>query len=156
MFGNRPWLVIVILAFVLPAFAAPAADEKAIKETAAQKVRLKLLAIEIAQLTSHYEGLVKRELELQEAIRACTKSGDNRLHEYEEARKQAYEDLEVTTERLNRLEVEKTKLTEASPRKTSEEAALDSTDKLSRTLEAILQRLDKIEKRLEKMEAQRK
>ena len=89
MFGNRPWLVIVILAFVLPAFAGPAADEKALKETLEQKVRVKLLAIEIDQLTAHFEGLVKRELGLQEAIRACTKSGDNRLPEYQEALKLA-------------------------------------------------------------------
>jgi hypothetical protein len=156
MFGNRLLLITLVFAFVLPAFAGPAAEEKAVKEASTQKVRLRLLAIETSQLTAHYEGLVKRELELHDAVRSCMKSGDERSHEYEQALLQTKKDLEETKDRLVALEFEKFKLTDGQAKKALEDAAVESTEKLNRTLDAILQRLDKIDKRLEKMEAQKK
>jgi hypothetical protein len=110
----------------LPAFAgalfllplAGHGEEKPAPEAPAEaRVRLRLNAIETATLLGRYESLLKRELGLHENVRACVKSGDNRLPEYQQVLQEVQDDLEQTKKRLTTLEAERAKLTERPGKK---------------------------------------
>jgi hypothetical protein len=149
-----PIALAALLAGTLPGTPAPQ-DAKAPADPSEMRVRLRLNAAEAAQLLQHYEGLVKRELGLQESVRACTKSGDARLPQYQQALQEVQDDVKTTKERLVRLESEREKLVERLGPKSREEVALELVERTSHTLEKILERLSGIEKRLEKLERQR-
>jgi hypothetical protein len=139
-----------VFAAVPPALGAPA-DEKQLLETKSQAtVRLKLNGIETAKLLERYEKFLQREMDLQENVKACNKSGDPRLPQYEDALKDAQEALEPTKKKLFDLEMEKAKLVERLGKKESGDASAEQIDKMNRILEKILERLSSIEKRLER------
>ncbi len=149
MFTTSCFLAVVFAAGS-PALGAPA-DEKQVLETKSQAtVRLKLNVVETGKLLARYEKLLQREMDLQENVDACNKSGDPRLPQYEDALKDAQEALETTKKKLLDLEVEKAKLIERLGKKESSDASPEQIDKMNRTLERILERLTSIEKRLEK------
>jgi len=124
-------------------------------DVAEVNVLLRLNGIETAKLMEHYSALVKRELALQDSVRACMKSGDTRLPEYQQALQEAQDDLSSTKKRLIALEVEKLKLNERLGRKVVSDPATESTERILRALDQMLERLDSIEKRLEKLERRR-
>jgi hypothetical protein len=149
MFTTSCFLAVVFAAGP-PSLGAPA-DEKQLLETKSQAtVRLKLNVIESAKLLERYEKLLQREIDLQENVKACNKSGDPRLPEYEDALKDAQEALETTKKKLLDLEMEKARLIERLGKKDSGDASSEQIEKLNRTLEKILERLTGIEKRLER------
>ena len=144
-----PTLACAVLAFPL----ARSADEKQTPEQLSEmRVRLRLNAIETSKLEEHYETLVKRELSLQDNVRACLKSGDQRLPEYQQALQDAQADLEKTKTKLVARELEKAKLSERLGKRQPQDASLEAIEKSNRTLEKILERLGSIEKRLEKVQ----
>ena len=131
---------------------APAADVKQpVDDLSEVRVCLRLNAIETAILTAHYEALVKRELGLQDAVRACVRSGDERLEQYQQSLQEARADLEHARKKLVALEFEKDKLIKRLGPQNHGPAAPD----LHRTLEKLLERLGSIDKLLEKIERQK-
>jgi len=138
---------------VVSLVGAPAPDEKKAPEDLSEmKVRLRLNAIETAQFLEHFGALVKRELGLQDSVRACMKSGDPRLPQYQQALQEAQDDLAKTKKRLTTLESERAKLVERLGTKNTGDVPLESIERANRTLDKILERLSSIEKRLEKLE----
>src|SRR6516165_2634913 len=59
-------------------------------------VRYKLNAIETSKLLEHYQSLLKREMSLQDSVRACARSGDERLPQYVQALQETRDDLANT------------------------------------------------------------
>jgi chromosome segregation ATPase len=115
-------------------------------------VRFRLNGIEAATYYEEYRQAVKRERGLQENVRACIQSGDNRLPEYKQALQNTQDDLAKLKKKLAALESEKTKLVRALGKKRADELSLEAKD---RTLDKILERLTAIDKRLEKIERRR-
>lgn len=144
--------VCVLLAFP---FVGAADETKAPEDLPEVTIRLQLNALESAKLAAHYEMLVERELNLQGSIRACIKSGDQRLPQYQQALQEAQGDLETTKKKMIALESERVKLRKRLGEKNAADAALDQTENMSRKLDKILERLDRLEKRLEKIENRR-
>ena len=138
-----------------PYFFGSAGEKKQAEDLSELKVRLRLNAIESSRLMDHYAALFARELGLQDSVRACIKSGDDRLPQYQQALNQARADLEQTKKKLSALESEKTKLIERLGAKNAAEATLDRLESVNRVLDRILERLGSLEKRLEKLERQR-
>jgi hypothetical protein len=132
--------------------AGRAGESKAVEDASEMKVRLRLNAIESAKLQEHYERLVKRELELEDGVRACRKSGDGRLPEYLQALQEAQGDLEKTKKKLVALESERDKVLRRLATKNRQVASPEPARQADRILEKILERLDSIEKRLQKLE----
>jgi hypothetical protein len=143
-------LLAVVFAAVPPSLGAPALEKEVLETKAQATVRLRLNVVETVMLLERYEKLLQREIDLQESVKACNKSGDPRLPEYEDALKDAQEALEATKKKLFDLEMEKVKLMERLGKKESGDVSPEQIDKINRTLEKILERLTSIEKRLEK------
>jgi hypothetical protein len=139
-------------AWVLFSPASRADERQANEDPSVSRVRLRLNAIETSVLLEHYERLVKRELGLQENVRACARSGDNRLAEYQQALQEAQGDLDATRKKLVALETEKRELIARLRKQGISVTVPEPTDGGHRTLEKILERLKKIEKRLEKLD----
>lgn len=147
-------VVTILIACALP--AAPVPDEKKHPEEAAEaEVRLRLIGIESAQLLDQYGVVYKRELNLQDSVRACARTGDPRLAEYQQVLKDAQADLEKVKKGLVSLELERAKLLDRLGRKAAPEGAAEPLERANRTLEKILDRLGGLDKRLEKIERQR-
>lgn len=119
------------------------------------KVELRLNDAQTTHLMEHYEMLVKRESNLQGSVRACVKSGDPRLAEYQQALQEAQDDLKATKKKLVQLESDRAKLVKRLKTKTGGGAGLESSERTHQLLEKILDRLSAIEKRLEKLERQK-
>jgi hypothetical protein len=151
----RTWLPALACALLVASGAEPADEKKAPEGPAEMAVRLKLNAIETSKLLEHYETLVKRELGLQDNVRACIKSGDNRVPQYQQALQEAQDDLDATRKKLVALEVEKRKLTAQLGRKDLPDHATEPLARANQALAKILERLTDIEKRLEKIERQK-
>jgi len=149
MFTTSCFLAIVFAA-VPPGLGAPALEKESLETKSRATVRLKLNVIETGKLLERYEKLLQREMDLQENVKACNKSGDPRLPQYQDALKDAQEALEPTKKKLFDLDMEKAKLMERLGKKDSGDASPEQIDKMNRTLEKILERLTGIEKRLEK------
>src|SRR5262249_3563361 len=98
-------------------------------------VLLRLNAIETTKLLEHYSALVKRELSLRDGVRACLKSGDDRLAEYQQALQEAQDDLASTKKRLLTLETEKVKLNERLGRKIVYDPAIEANERIMRGLD---------------------
>src|SRR5712691_7597730 len=137
MFTTSCFLAVVFAA-VPPSLGAPADEKQLLEIKSRATVRLKLNGIETAKLLARYEKLLQREMDLQENVDACNKSGDPRLPQYEDALKDAQEALETTKKKLLDLEVEKAKLIERLGKKESSDASPEQIDKMNRTLERIL------------------
>jgi hypothetical protein len=141
---------------LLLASGADSADEtKTPKPSPEATVRLKLNEIETSKLLDHYGTLVKRELGLRDNVRACIKSNDKRLPEYQKALQDAQDDLDSTKKKLVALERERKKLATPLGKKEQRDAPAEQLEKANRTLSKILERLGSIEKRLEKMEGRK-
>jgi hypothetical protein len=134
------------------ALSGSAGETKPADNPAEMKVRLKLNVIESCKLLEHYGSLLDRVLALQHSIRACVKSGDERLAQYEQALTEAQADLERTKKRLIVLESEKAKLVERLGLKNAGDGSPEHLEGVNRMLDRILDRLAGIEKRLEKLE----
>jgi hypothetical protein len=137
---------------VVVSLAGAAGETKAPEDVPEMKVRLRLNAIETAKLQEHYQGLVQRELELQDSVRACRKSGDGRLPEYLEALQETQGDLEKTRKKLVALESEREKVLRRLAAQSGPGASPEPPPKADRILEKILERLGGIEKRLQRLE----
>jgi hypothetical protein len=148
-------LVAMTLAAIPPALGAPADPKQTLEETAKVTVRLKLNAIETANLLERYEKLFQREADLTGSVRACAKSGDERQPQYQDALKETQDDLQKIKVRLVELEMEKAKLAQPRGQKEIVERRDDSYDRTNRLLEQILERVISIEKRLEKTEREK-
>jgi hypothetical protein len=107
---TRIWLSIFACALLVFSFARSAGEKQAPPAVSELAVRYRLNAIETSTLLENYQSLVKRELALQGSVRACTKSGDERLPQYVQALQEARADLVMTKQRLIALESEKAKL----------------------------------------------
>jgi hypothetical protein len=83
-------------------------------------------------------------------VRACEKSGEPRLPQYQEALRETQADLETTKRRMVELEAERLKLI-----RTLGKAPDTTSQDTERILNKILDRLIAIEKRLEKMDLRR-
>jgi hypothetical protein len=130
-----------------------AGDEKKKPESPAEvQVRLRLNAIESAALLERYEMLIKQELSLQDSLRACIKSGDDRVHQYGQALQDAQSDLEKAKKTLITLELDRARLLERLGKKNAADATPAAPHSVSDALDRILMRLSSIEKRLEKLE----
>src|SRR5262249_8810321 len=102
-----------------------------------------------------YGALFERELSLQDSVRACIKSGDERLQQYQQALDETRADLEQTRKKLAALETEKGKLIDRLGPKNIDAPAPEQFEKLNRTLEKLLDRLGNLDKRVEKLERQK-
>ena len=118
-------------------------------------IRLKLNAIESSTLLEHYETIAKRELGLHDSVRACLKSGDNRLPQYQQALQESQDDLDTTKKKLVALEAEKKKLITQLGAKDLLTALIERVERTDRNLIKIVDRLNALEKRLEKLERDR-
>jgi hypothetical protein len=132
---------------------AGAGDHKKRPESLADlQVRLRLNAIESAAVLERYQTLVKRELSLQDNLRACIKSGDDRVHQYGQALQETQNDLEKGKKTLIALELERARLLERLGKKNGADATPAALHSVVGALDEILMRLGGIEKRLEKLE----
>ena len=145
----------ITLSVLPPNLGVPADPKQTLEETAKTTVRLKLNAIEIANLLERYEKLLQREADLTGSVRATVKSGDERQPHYQDALKETQDDLERIKRRLIELEMEKAKLAQPRPQKEIVERRDDSFDRTNRLLEQILERLISIEKRLDRSEREK-
>jgi hypothetical protein len=145
----------------LPGFACvllalsftPAGDDKdVVDEVAEIRVSLRLNAIQTSKVLDLYEQLAKRELELQDSIRAVAKTGDGRPQQLEQALAVVQADVSVTKKKLVALETERAKLTQRLKKLTAADETAAQAETTNRLLEKILERLGSIEKRLVKME----
>lgn len=143
------------LAAVPPSLGAPANEKHEREATAQATVQLKLNGIETARLMERYEKLFQREIDLTDTVRACARTGDERLAGYENTRKDVQADLKETKSRLLDLELEKPKLLERLGKKESSDPPAEAIQRTNQLLEKIVDRLISIEKRLEKMERQK-
>jgi hypothetical protein len=143
-------LAALVLALLLVPQARSAPLRIAAPDPAEATVRLRLNALETSELLGRYRTLVRRELSLQDSVRACLKSGEDRLHEYQQALQETQDDLANTKKRLVTLETEKTRLNERLGRKAVSAPAVESSDRSLRILKELLERLDRIEKQMEK------
>ena len=148
---TRSWFLILAGVLLVTPHAG-SADDKALESTSEKVVRLKLNGIETAQLLEHHEWLSKRELSLQDSVRACIKAGSNRLPEYQQSLKETRDDLDATKQKLVALEVEKRKLTAQLGKADLPDTMSDPLERANQTLAKILERLSSIDKRLEKLE----
>jgi septal ring factor EnvC (AmiA/AmiB activator) len=137
------------------ALGAPADPKQTLEETSKATVRLKLNAIETAKLLERYQKQLQREADLSGSVRATVKSGDDRLPQYQDALKEAQDDLERIKQKLVDLEMEKAKLLQQLGKKEAAEGGPESVDRTNRLLEQILDRVISIEKRLDKADRQK-
>lgn len=148
--------LLTLACIVLVASVSDSADEKNVPEDSSEaRVLLRLNTVKTSKLLERYETLVKRELDLQDSVRSCIKSGDNRLQQYQQALREAQDDLDWTKKKLLELETEKTALTARLGKKDLPGAVPEALEKVYHALEKMLERLNRIEKRLEKMERQK-
>jgi hypothetical protein len=146
-------ICLVFTCALLSAPLAGAGDEKKTPESSTElQVRLRLNAIESAALLERYQTLVKRELSLQDSLRACIKSGDDRVHQYGQALQEAQSDLKTAKKTLITLESERVRLLERLGKKNAGDARPGALESVGGVLDRILMRLSGIEKRLEKLE----
>jgi hypothetical protein len=136
------------LAFSLAGGHAQQGDKQAPKGDPESAVRLRLSAVELAVLQTHYETLLKRELSGKENARQFT---GVRAKENEAALKELRGDLETIRRRMVELETERQKLL-LTLGKAPETASPQDKD---RTIRMLLDRLNVLEKRVEKLEKQK-
>jgi hypothetical protein len=145
----RPCLLAFVAALLAASFTGFAGEKKPSEDVSEIKVRLRLNAIETVILLERYETLFKREQDLQDSVRACTK---DLLPQYQQALLDTQGNLDMIRLKLVTLESEKTKLTARLGKKEVSDAYSEQLEKTNRTLEKILDGLNSIDKRLEKME----
>ncbi len=148
-------LATLVLTLLLVPHARSAPLRLAAPDPAEATVQLRLNAIETSELLEHYRTLVRRELSLHDNVRACLKSGDDRLPQYQQALQETQDDLAATKKRLIALEAERTKQSERLGRKALGAPAAESSDRSLRLLAELLERLGRIEKQLEKLDKRR-
>ncbi|MBI2803488.1 MAG: hypothetical protein HYX68_00710 [Planctomycetes bacterium] len=119
------------------------------------KVRLRLNVIERSKLTERYGLLFDRELNLQDSVQACLKSGDERLPLYQQALQAVQTDQKKIKKRLTVLEAENTQLMKRIGKKNATEISFEELETLNRAIVRVLDRLQKVEKRLDKLEKPR-
>jgi predicted transcriptional regulator len=145
--------LLALACVLLATSVADSTDEKSAPEDLSEsRVRYRLNAIETAQLLNYYEVLVKRELDFRENMRASLQASGNRVAEFQQALQDLQADLAAIKRKLVALEVERTERTARLGKGGPADATPDSLERVNRTLDKVLERLNTIEKRLEKLE----